>query len=133
MKQSILIILAFTAIFALAVSTAGAATAVTVQSAADTGTSLTLKTLASGTDYEIVNNGWALLYVENTQASTCTLTIVTGGSVGGFALADRTVVVKAGGRQVVGPMLTNYYNDTNGRVQFSVDADGVRAAAVRVR
>lgn len=135
MKQSLFIILIFTAVWALASSAFATttATAVTVQVASHTGVSLSLTTLEDGDDYEFVNTGAMLLLVENTGGTTCTLTVVTGGTFGGFALADRTVVLAPGALVVVGPLNTQYYNDPNGRVRFRADAAGVRAAVVRAR
>jgi len=48
---------------------------------------------------------------------------VTQQTVDGEAIADKTIVIPAGERHLVGPFPKTVYNDSNGRVQLSYSSE----------
>lgn len=73
------------------------------------------------------NNGRRLLHVVNGSAGPVTVTVPTPGTVDGNAIADRAVVVVAGGDMFIGPF-SGAYQQSDG----SVHVDYSAAASVTV-
>lgn len=94
-------------------------TTLTVTSVADSGTSPTSPTLATmptgGNGNKFWNDGSTFLLFKNDTASTATVTIQTGATLGGLAIADRTLTVSPSGSvNLAGPFRTDVYNNKTG-------------------
>lgn len=57
----------------------------------------------AGTGYKYPNDGQFSFLIRNTSSNTPTVTIVSGGTVGGLSIGDLTISVGASGFQEVGP------------------------------
>lgn len=88
-------------------------------------TDLTVQTIAVGglvatdeaanTDGEMfINTGKEYLQVRNGHSAPITVTLVTGKTVDGLAIADRAVVVANATTQKIGPFSTDLYNQPSG-------------------
>lgn len=82
----------------------------------DTGVSAT-----SGNTYQFNNNGQTLLYVKNASGSTCTVTVITPGTVDGLAITDLTVSVATAKEHLIGPFPARVYNNADSIVEFTVN------------
>ena len=91
------------------------------QSVVRAGLEPVMASAAAGGD-EFVNTGVEWLEIVNGDASDMTLTIATQATADGLTIADRTVVVTAAERRLVGPFPTGTYNDTNSKVQLTYSA-----------
>lgn len=69
---------------------------------------------ASGDGHQFANTGEEVVIVDNDYTETITLTIVTGGTVGGLAIADVDVAVAAGATALAGPFDTAIFNQASG-------------------
>lgn len=76
----------------------------TQQLNAPTGIVPTFAAAAAGGDTADVSNGRTFLVVKNGGGSAVTVTLVTPGTVGGFAIADPTYSVANGGERWIGPL-----------------------------
>lgn len=87
---------------------------------------------AAGGD-QVLNDGRTLLYFKNTDAGTVTVTIVTGGTVSGIALADVTFTLAQNAEKLIGPFDRLLWNDANGYVQITYSAvTGMTVAAIKI-
>ena len=83
--------------------------------AADTGS------LSVSDTYKVLNNGRTFLHFKKTGAGACTVTFISPRTVDGLALADPTVVVPATtGDVMVGPFETESFNDSVGKLAFTL-------------
>lgn len=69
-----------------------------------------------------VNTGRELLFIANGDVSDMTLTIVTPVTLGGQAVADRTVTIPAGESRLIGPFPPGVYNNAAGGVDLTYSA-----------
>jgi hypothetical protein len=69
---------------------------------------------ASGDGHQFANTGREVVIVNNGHSETITLTIVTGGTVGGLDIEDVDVAIDAGDTALVGPFETPIFNQTSG-------------------
>jgi len=69
---------------------------------------------ASGDGHKLKNNGREIVVVSNGYTATVTMTIVTGGSVGGHPIDDVTVGLTAGTTKMAGPFRTAIFNQPSG-------------------
>ena len=93
-----------------------------VQTLDDAGVVPTPNAIATGNTYKVRNNGFVALMFRKSGAGTATITIVTPATVGGLAVADRTITVPASTGDVVAakfPPLV--YNDAGGNLNFTTD------------
>lgn len=79
------------------------------------------------------NTGKEILLVSRAVAATSTITIATGGTQDGLAIADRTVAMAAGDstiqEKLLGPFPTNIYNGSEGYITVtSTDTTNDKAA-----
>lgn len=82
--------------------------------------------------YEVRNDGKTLLHVKNGGTVATIVTLVSPGTVGGLAIADKTVSVAAGVDTFIGKLPPGIYNDTGSNVSVSFSIDTlVTAAALR--
>lgn len=68
---------------------------------------------------EFANDGKVFLEVDNQDASSTNVTIVTQQTSDGLAVADRVVSVGATSRKLIGPFPASIYNDGSGKVQLT--------------
>lgn len=79
----------------------------------NTGITQTLSA-ASGDGHKFVNSGKNIIVVNNTTGDTITMTIVTGGTYGGIALADVDVSIDNNDTALIGPFNGNVFNQLSG-------------------
>ena len=90
--------------------------------------------LSLGDNYFFKNNGTTILNFIKSSASDCVVTIVTVATLGGLAVADRTITVTGStGDIFVGPFPPAIYNDANGNVEFTLatNIDGLDVAVIQ--
>lgn len=103
----------------------------TVQEASSAGIAMSFVAAAGGGD-EYDNTGAEVLFVQNADASSKTVTCATQQTVDGLAVDDRDVVVAAGAIQAIGPLPTSAYNDGSNRVQVTYsDVTSVTVCVVK--
>jgi len=79
----------------------------------NTGITQTL-TAASGDGHKFANTGNDFIVATNDYTATVTLTVVTGGTVGGIAIEDVDVTVGAGGTRLIGPFNKSIFDQPSG-------------------
>lgn len=105
-----------------------------VQAVNPSGVTPSYTSVLTANTYLVNNNGNVLLHIKNAGASSCTVTIETPHTVGGLAIADKTVVVPATtGDVMIAAFPPGIYNGSNSnmKVTFSSE-DSVSVAAVRL-
>lgn len=75
----------------------------------------------SGNNYLIPNNGRVRVALECTAGGVATVT--TPNTVDGLAIAERTLTMTAAKIKIWGPFPTEDYNDTDGNMTITVDAN----------
>lgn len=90
--------------------------------------------IATGNTYKVRNNGRTMLHFLKSGAGEAIITFQTPGSIGGLAIAERTLSVPASsGDKMVGGFPTDIYNDANGDLNFTTDeGTGLTAAVVDI-
>lgn len=90
--------------------------------------------LSTENTYKFLNDGRVLLHFKKTGAGDCTVTIPTQNSVDGLAIADRTVTIPATtGDKFIGPFPQSIYNDSDGKVNFTLsEVTDLTVAVVRI-
>lgn len=78
-------------------------TAVSAQHPSVAGTQLTYTAVTAGAGNGDMVRPNAVLLVRNGSGSALTVTLITGGTVDGLAIADATVTVPAGADMAIGP------------------------------
>lgn len=80
------------------------------------------------------NTGTEFLYVDNQHGSTpCTVGLDIQLSVDGQTVPDKTVVVAAGAKKLIGPFPTATYNDGNSRAKVTyTSVASVKVAALKL-
>jgi hypothetical protein len=100
----------------------GARDTITATTLENTGIAMTLAA-ASGDGHKFTNTGREFVIVTNDYTATVTMTVVTGGSVVGLAIADVDVAVAADATKIVGPFQTAVFNQAStGEVYLDFDA-----------
>lgn len=95
--------------------------ALTVQTAAMAGITLTAQTPAGGGD-SFANDGDTVVFFYNQSGSPITVTFDAAGGDEGLTLTDPTCEVPAGGAYVAGPFEMEWFNDANGNVNMTYSA-----------
>lgn len=97
-------------------------------------TDLAPENCAVGGD-QVLNDGKTILYFKNTNAATRTVTLATGGTIGGLAIADVAVTVAQNEERIIGPFDPRLFNDANGYIQltYSAVATLLTVAAIRLQ
>jgi hypothetical protein len=90
--------------------------------------------LATTNTYKIRNNGHTIVHFKKSAAVACTVTVQTPKTVGGLAVAERTITVAAStGDIMAGPFTPSTYNDSAGDVNITLsDVDGLTVAVVTI-
>ena len=69
-------------------------------------------------------NGRDKFVADNTAGGgSITVTVITGGSRGGLAIADRTITVGAGAKKRFGPYPPDDYNQSDGTLYIDVSGN----------
>lgn len=80
-----------------------------------------------------VNDGRIILYFKNTNAGDRTISIFTGGTINGLAIADVTLTISQDEEKIIGPFPMRVFNNGSGLVQLAYTADtGLTVRAIRV-
>jgi hypothetical protein len=88
---------------------------------------------AAGGGDSFVNDGTQLLYIENTDAVSVTLTVPVAPTIDGQTVSSKTFSIAQNKRMVIGPFAPNIYNDANGRVPLSYSAvTALKVAVLKV-
>ncbi len=120
-------------------TTPAIAATLSVQSAVFTGVNYTLA--SASTSDTFVNDGRTFLLFTNGNASARTLTIAANSTdkpgFGTITIPSTTVTLPGsgtnGGLAIVGPFPTDRFNDSNGRVVYTLDtATGMTVAAIKL-
>lgn len=90
--------------------------------------------VASSNTYQFSNDGKVFLLFEKTGAGASTITVTTPGTIQGIAISDLTASVAATtGDVIVGPFPPSLFNDSSGKVQFTIsDTVGLSLIALRL-
>ena len=110
--------------------------ALTVYTSSSSGVDVTMASANVGSGQSFTNNGKTILIVQKESgADTSTLTIVTGATLGGFAVADRVVTLAPGDTQVIGPFDPQIFSNSSNLVTLAWEAGttGTTVAAVSVK
>jgi len=102
--------------------------ALTAQSASRSGAQVSLQSITAAGGFTFPNDGHTLLYVEN-DAGDLALVFTIQKKLDGQS-ATRTVTVTASESWAIGPFPTELYNDSDGLVTCTPDADLASATAV---
>lgn len=94
--------------------------AVSLQAVVPAGLAETLTgSLSVANTYQTPNDGRVFIEVANGGGSPDTVTIITNKTIGGLAVADRTVLVAAGATKLIGPFPPDIYNDADGLLNWT--------------
>lgn len=77
------------------------------------GSTVSLST-ANGDGHKFTNTNNEFVMVTNDYTATITMTIVTGGDIGGYDIDDVDVAVSASNSVLAGPFPTHIFNQTSG-------------------
>ncbi len=92
------------------------------------GTAYTLT--AANADGDAIMPG-SVLHVVNGSAAPITVTVVTGGTAQGYAIADHPVVIPAGGGRLIGPIPGgDIWPQTSGATRGRIHVDYSAVASV---
>lgn len=90
----------------------------------------------AGTGYRFSNDGRTFLRIRNTGAGTPNVVILTGATMGGFALGDNTIALTAtaGAKDdcIAGPFPPEIYNQRDGSGETYIYFTGSDETDVRV-
>jgi hypothetical protein len=75
----------------------------------------------SGNNYYVPNNGKVLIVAN--AATTANVTVQTPNTVDGLAITDLTLALADTDVRIFGPFPPAYYNDGDGRLKITVDAN----------
>ena len=91
--------------------------------------------IATGNVYQVRNGGYTILHFLKTGAGIATISVVTPGTLGGLAIAERTISVPATtGDKMGGGFPPAIYNDAVGDLEFSTDdGTGLTCAVIQLR
>lgn len=77
--------------------------------------------LSTSDTYQVKNDGSVVLRFAKTGSGACTVTMVTPGTVSGYAIADPTATVPAStGVRYCGPFPTAVFSNSSGDMEFTV-------------
>ncbi len=105
-----------------------------VEQADDAGVTPTRTAIATGNDYLVRNSGRVALLFEKTGSNNAIITVKTPATLGGLAVAERTIsVVATTGDVTAAKFAPAIYNDGNGDLSFSTDeGTGLTCAVLEV-
>ena len=90
--------------------------------------------LSTSNTYIVRNTGRMWLHFKKSGAGACVVTIQTPKTVGGLAVAERTLTVPATtGDKTIGPFPPGTYNDALGDLRFTLsDIAGLDVAVLQI-
>lgn len=91
--------------------------------------------IVTANTYQVRNGGYTLLHFLKTGAGVATITVVTPNTVGGLAIAERTISVPATtGDKIAGPFPMAIYNNGDEDIEFTTnDESGLTCAVFQLR
>lgn len=98
-----------------------AAAEITVQESASVGQILALGAFHADGNF-FTNTGNEMLLVANDSGAPLVITVVTEETIDGLAVQDRAITVADGDTQLIGPFSKKTYNDEDGLVNLTTDA-----------
>lgn len=101
-----------------------AATPLTVTAVSKAGAAIATANSNTTDGNTFANDGRTFLYLSNPGASTAVVTVATGASVGGFAVADQTITLLTTVEKIAGPFDPALFNDANGLVTITFSDAG---------
>lgn len=96
---------------------------ITVQTALRTGAEVNLQSVTTLDGFRFKNDGRTVLLFTEVNAANCEITVTPVNTVDGLAVAARTVDVTASEQWVLGPWPPEIYNDSDGYLNLTVEAD----------
>ncbi len=93
------------------------------------GQTITYLAAVSANNAVVENNGNQIILANNAGGAPVTVTVITGGTIGGKAIADNPVVVAAGATRIIGPFPVDQYNQP-GTTTLHIDVSGNTNLAV---
>lgn len=102
---------------------------IATQSIARPGGPATYAAVSAGGD-KVSPGDHTFLHIKNGNAATCTVTVVTPVTEGGFAVADLSLAIATGTDAFIGPLPAALFRDTDGyaSVTYSVSSSVTIAA-----
>ena len=101
-----------------------AETLLSTQTVTSTAAALTFSDADTTNNNYYVNTGCEIVEMVNGGASEATVTVATGATMDGNAIADKTITLSAGERNHIVLKRTDIYNDTSGNVILTCTGDG---------
>lgn len=101
----------------------------TSQEATRAGGEVALQSITTADGFKFPNNGRTFLYIEN-DVGDLVVAFTFQKTIDGKTPAAKSVTVTASKNWVIGPFPTEIYNDSDGNVVCTVDADLASATAV---
>lgn len=92
-------------------------------SASPAGQTVTYLAATAANNALVENNGRVVLIANNATGGSLNVTVVTGGTVGGLAIADQVIAVAAGATRLLGPFPVDTFNQP-GTSTLHVDVSG---------
>ena len=106
----------------------------TIQTALRTGAEVALESVTTLNGFRFKNDGHTVLIFTEKNAANCEITVTPVNTVDGLAVATRTVDVTASEQWVIGPWPPEIYNDSDGYLNCTIEADEATAiVAISVR
>lgn len=87
------------------------------------GQTITYLAAVSANNAQVENNGNQIILANNAGGSPVTVTVITGGTIGGKAIADTAVTVAAGATRIIGQFPAEQYNQP-GTTTLFIDVSG---------
>jgi len=100
----------------------------TVQSTLRTGAVVNLQSITQDGGFRFKNDGHTVLLFTEVNAANCEITVTPVKTVDGLAVATRTVDVTASEQWILGPWAPEIYNDSDGYLNLTVEADEATSA-----
>ena len=102
----------------------------TVQTAARTGEELAFQSVTIAGDFKFLNDGRVIMIATEVNAANNEIGVTPIRTIDSLAIATRTVDVVSGETWVVGPWDPDTYNDSDGYITFTTEADEAAGIAL---
>ena len=102
----------------------------TVQSAARTGAELSFQSVTNVGGFKFLNDGRVIMIAKEVNTGDNEITVTPTKTIEGLAIATRTVDVASGETWVLGPWDPDTYNDSDGYITFTTEADEAAGIAL---
>jgi hypothetical protein len=102
----------------------------TVQDAARTGAELNEQSVTAADGFKFQNDGRTVMIITEQNSAACDVTVTPTLTVDGLTPSSRVVEVGAGKTYVLGPWPPEQYNDSDGYLEVTIEADQADAVAL---